>query len=377
MKSIRDTIIKGKRVFLRVDFNVPMKDGVITDANRITAAIPTIEYLLEREAKVIIGTHIGRPEGKFNQEFSTVPIAKELAKLLNKDVAGTDHVINENLEEKISSMKVGDIILIGNLRFHPEEESNNKEFARKLASYADLYVNDAFAVSHRSNASIDAITEFLPSFSGLLLESEITTLSLLLNNPEHPFVVVVGGAKVKDKAGTLEKLAEKADSILLGGAIGNTFLAAKGEDVSKSLVEPEMFLKCKELLDKYRTKFILPNDSVKESASDGGFSALDIGPVTIQNFVREINDAKCIFWNGNLGKTEDDKYINGTKAVAGAMAANLDVKVAAGGDTVGFINQYGMKSGFSFISTGGGATMQFLAGEELPGITALERYGEK
>lgn len=376
MKSIRDVEVKDKKVFLRVDFNVPMKDGKVASTNRITAAVPTIEYLIERGAKIIIGTHLGRPEGNFNAEFSTVPVAEELSKILNKPVSGTDHVVSQLIEEKIMEMKQGDIMLLGNLRFHPEEEDNNNEFARKLASYVDLYVNDAFAVSHRSNASVDAITQFLPSYSGLLLESEITTLNLLLTNPEHPFVLVVGGAKVKDKAGVLEKLAEKADNILIGGAVGNTFLAAKGQNVSKSLVEPEMFEKCRELMEKLKDKIMLPSDSINEDLDNGEFRSLDIGRATIVNFVREINDAKCIFWNGNLGYTEDAKYCAGTLAIAKAMSDNLNVKVAAGGDTVGFIEQNGLRGGFSFISTGGSATMEFLAGETLPGIVALERTSQ-
>jgi 3-phosphoglycerate kinase len=373
VKSIRDVEVKDKKIFLRVDFNVPMKDGTVVSANRLTAAVPTIEYLIERGAKIIIGTHLGRPEGKYDPAFSTVPVAEELSKILNKPVSGTDHVVSSLIEEKIARMKQGEIILLGNMRFHPEEEENNKEFAKKIASYVDLYVNDAFAVSHRANASVDAITQFLPSYSGLLLESEITTLNLFLTSPEHPFVVVVGGAKVKDKAGVLEKLAEKADNILLGGAVGNTFLAAKGQNVSKSLVESEMLPKCKEIMDILKEKIMLPSDSINEDLGNGEFRSLDIGHATIANFVREINDAKCIFWNGNLGYTEDVRYCAGTLAIAKAMSDNLNVKVAAGGDTVGFIEQNGLRGGFSFISTGGSATMEFLAGVSLPGIAALER----
>lgn len=373
MKSVRDAEVKGKRVLLRVDFNVPMQDGKITDTNRIKAAEPTLEYLLERGAKLILATHLGRPEGKFNAEFSTIPIAKELSKLLDREVEATDHVISSVIEEKIGKMAEGDVILLGNLRFHKEEEENNAEFAKKLASYVDLYVNDAFAVSHRSNASVDAITQFLPSYSGLLLESEITTLNLLLTNPEQPFVLVVGGAKIRDKAGLLEKLAAKANNVLLGGAVSNTFLAASGKDMSESLVDKDMVEKCKEIISKYRSKIVLPKDTIKEATKSGGFRALDIGPETVKDFVREIADAKCIFWNGNLGYTEDERYKEGTRAIAKAMADNLNVKVAAGGDTVGFIYECGLEGGFSFISTGGSATMQYLAGETLPGIVALDR----
>lgn len=373
MQSVRDAELKNKKVFLRVDFNVPIKDGKVADLNRIIQAIPTIKFLIEKKAKIIIGTHIGRPEGKFSQEFSTIPVAEELAKMLNQKVEATDHVLSPVISEKIDLMRPGEILMLGNLRFHPEEEANSENFARELAKYADIYVNDAFAVSHRANASIDKITEYLPSFSGLLMESEITSLDLLVNNPEHPFVLVVGGAKIKDKAGLLNKMAAKADSVLIGGAVGNTFLAAKGEGLSKSLIDPLMFDTCKEILSKFGEKIFLPLDLEKKENSDGSFKAYDIGQKTREEFTKIIAEGKCIFWNGNMGYTEDKKFQQGTMAVAKAMYDNLNTKVIAGGDTVGFIDENNMRDGFSFISTGGGAAMQYLAGEPLPGIEALEQ----
>ena len=372
MKSVRDADVKNKKVFLRVDFNVPLDKGKIVDNNRIVQAIPTIKFLLDKHAKIIIGTHIGRPEGKFNPDFSTIPVAEELAKLLATPVDATDHVISPVITEKINQMEPGQILMLGNLRFHPEEEKNSESFAKELANYADLYVNDAFAVSHRANSSVEAITNYLPSYSGLLMESEITSLQLLLNNPDHPFVLIIGGAKVSDKAGLLMKLAETADKVLIGGAVANTFLKAKGEEVGKSLVDDEMIHKCKEILDKYKDKMHLPVDFVINGEGDQ-LNNLDIGPKTIEDFNRVIADGRCIFWNGNMGYTEDAKYREGTLAIAKAMAENLNTKVIAGGDTVGFVDQQGLIDKFSFVSTGGSAAMQFLAGEPLPGIEALDK----
>ncbi len=374
MKSIRDVEVRNKRVFLRVDFNVPMKNGEIIDDNRIKASISTIQYLLDNDAKIIIGTHVGRPEGKVNTEFSTVPMARELAKLLVQEVTVTDHVINDKiLLEKIESMQAKDIIVLGNLRFHAEEEANNHMFAKKLASYAEIYVNDAFAVSHRANASVDAITSYLPSYSGLLLESEITSLSLLLKNPQPPFVMIIGGAKVKDKAGLIKTLAKKADRILIGGAVANTFLLAKGEEVGNSLVEKDMVEDCKKMLLELQDKIILPVDTVKDGEGNDS-KIMDIGHSTIARFRSEIINAGSIFWNGNLGYTEDERFQEGTKAIAEAIEQNtFGVKVAAGGDTVGFLDQNNMQKSFSFVSTGGGAALEFLAGEKLPGIEALDK----
>lgn len=372
MRSIKDVDVSGRKVFLRVDFNVPLKDGKIIDNNRIRAALPTIDYLVKNKAKVIIGTHLGRPEGKATPESSTLVVAEELAKLSKHHIVATDHITGSEVESQISKMKEGSILVLGNLRWHKEEESNDDEFGKVLASYADIYVNDAFAVSHRANASVEAITHYLPSYAGFLLETEVVTLGFLFENPEPPFVVIIGGAKVKDKAGVIRYLAEKADKLLIGGAVANTFSLANGTDVSKSLIEEDMVDECRAILDKFGSKIVLPIDFIKEESDDGSFSILDIGQQAQIRYSSIVKEANAIFINGNLGLTEDEKYQRGTKTVVEAIVANdCGVKVAAGGDTVGFINKNGYDKGFSFISTGGGAALEFLAGEKLPGVEAL------
>ncbi len=372
MESIKNVNVSGKRVFLRVDFNVPLKEGKITDNNRVKAAIPTIDYLVEKGAKVIIGTHLGRPDGKPTPESSTLPVAQELAKLTKHNIIATDHVIGKEVEELVENMKSGDILVLGNLRWHAEEEANDEDFGKTLASYADIYVNDAFAVSHRANASVEAITKYLPSYAGFLLETEVATLGLLFENPESPFVVIIGGAKVKDKAGVIEFLADKADRLLIGGAVANTFLLASGQDVSASLIEEDMVEKCRGMLDKFGSKIVLPVDWVSKEDADSSFAIMDIGEQTRQKFGSIIKEAKAVFINGNLGYTEDEKYQAGTKAIVEAIGeSSCGTKVAAGGDTVGFINKGGFDKNFSFISTGGGAALELLAGEKLPGVEAL------
>ena len=372
MKSVRDVDVKEKRVLLRVDFNVPMEDRKIVDNHRIKKSLTTIKYLLEQKAKIIIATHVGRPEGTIIPSLSTVPIAEELAKLLKHKVYATDHVIHPIVVDQIDKMKPGDILVIGNLRWHSEEEQNLEAFGRELASFADVYVNDAFAVSHRAHASVEAITHYIPSCAGFLLESEITTLKLLLENPERPYVLVLGGAKVKDKTRLIENLASKADSILIGGAVANTFLQASGQDISHSLHEKEMFEACEEMLKKYAKKIQIPQDSVKEDIA-GGFRIMDIGPKTREEYSKIVSEAKTVFWNGNMGYSEDEKYSAGTDAMAKAVAGNPNTTVVAGGDTVGYLETHNLTEGINFISTGGGATLQYLAGEPMPGIEALNR----
>ena len=373
MKSIRDVEVKDKTVFMRVDFNVPFKESKIADNNRIRAAIPTIKYLQEEGAKIILGTHMGRPT-KYEPNFSTVTVARELSNLLVQEVLVTDNVIDPSVKAQVATLKPGEILVLGNLRFDPGEEKNSATFASHLAEYADLYVNDAFGVSHRADASVDKITEFLPSYAGLLLESEITSLGLLLQEPAHPFVVVIGGVKIKDKAGVIEHLAGKVDRFLIGGGVANTFLKARGDNIGQSLYDEDMVPACKKMLQDLNNKILLPDDFVKEDeASETNFRILDIGPKTRERYTAEIRSAKSVFWNGNLGYTEDAKYIAGTRAVADAMIASESTKVVAGGDTVYFIDQNNLRTGFSFISTGGGAALDFLAGMKLPGIEALNK----
>jgi len=373
VQSLREAPITNKRVLLRVDFNVPLEDNKIADNFRMRKSLPTIEYLLRNRAKVIIITHLGKPDGQIIPQLSTIPLAQELAKLLKRKVYATDHVIHKMIPEKIQQMKFGEVLVLGNLRWHPEEELNSEVFARDLASYGDVYINDAFGVSHRAHASVDAITKYLPSYAGYLLEAEVTTLSLLLKDPVKPLVLIMGGAKIKDKTGLIDNLAERADKILVGGAIGNTFLAASGVEVSESLYEPEMIDKCQVILQKYAQKILLPLDSIKEERPNGKFSILDIGLKTIEAFRQEILKANTVFWNGNMGYSEKKPYDDGTRNIAQAMIDNHGTTVVSGGDTVGFVDSNNLISGINFISTGGGATLEFLAGLKLPGIEALNR----
>jgi phosphoglycerate kinase len=371
MKSVRDADVKEKRVLLRVDFNVPMEDRKIVDNHRIQKSLTTIKYLLEQKAKVIIATHIGRPDGTVIPSLSTVPIAEELAKLLKHKVYATDHVVHPIVVDQIEKMKPGDILVIGNLRWHREEEQNLEVFGEELASYADIYVNDAFSVSHRAHASVEAVTHYLPSYAGFLLESEITTLKLLLENPAQPYVLVLGGAKIADKAKLIENLAPKADTILIGGAVANTFLKASGQDIGQSLHENKMYEVCEEMLKKNTNKLKIPSDSIKDDMGGGEFMIMDIGPKTVEEYTKIISGAKTVFWNGNMGYSEDPRFAVGTDAIAKALASNDNTTVIAGGDTVGYIETHNLTAGINFISTGGGATMQFLAGEKMPGIEAL------
>lgn len=370
MKLLQEADLKGKKVFLRVDFNVPMKDGVIEDNNRIVTVLPTIKYIVDHGGKIILGAHLGRPEGQNNPEFSLWPVANRLAELLELKVSFDAPAPIYKLSDNIS--------LLENLRFDPREEANDAEFAKMLAGKTNdengelgVYVNDAFAVSHRANASVEAITKFLPSYAGLLLQKEIEHLNKLIENPDHPFVVVIGGVKVKDKAGVIAKLAETADKILLGGGVANTFIKANGQNISNSVYDEDMVDACKEMLGKYKDKIMLPGDFVKEPDENGTFKILDIGGQTRTDFSNAIKAAKTVFWNGSLGHSEDSRCRGGMTTVAHAMNEVDGLTVIAGGDTVGFVRTNGLDKNISFISTGGGAALEFLAGEVLPGIKAL------
>ena len=373
MQSVREANLSGKTVFLRVDYNVPMEGGKILDANRITKSLATVKYLLEHKAKIVMATHFGKPKGKIDPKTSTVPLAQELARQLKHPVQATDHVIHPSVHEIIKKMGSGEILMLGNLRWDPGEEANDGQFAQALAEYADLYVNDAFGASHRAHASIEAITNYLPSYAGFLLESEVTTLSLLLQNPMRPFLLVMGGAKIEDKAGMIENLSPKVDKIIIGGGIANTFIAAKGEDVSASLYEEDMKSKCLQIMQKEGEKIVLPVDQIKDVVDGDKFAIMDIGPETRKNFAAQIAEAKTVFWNGNMGKSEEEQFAGGTRYVAEAIAKNGGTTVVAGGDTVGFVLNHKMEEKFSFISTGGGAALEFLAGIKLPGVEALDK----
>jgi phosphoglycerate kinase len=354
-----------------VDFNVPMKDGVIMDTNKITAAIPTIKYLLDHSAKIILATHLGKPDGK-DLKLSTKPLAAMLAKLIPVKITAIDEVIGPEVDNLVSQLNSGEILFLGNLRFEYGEEANDDGFASSLARLAEIYCNDGFAECHRNVVSIVAITKYLPSYAGLLVESEIFNLTKLITNPARPFIIIIGGIKVKDKAGAITNLESKVDRILVGGAVGTTFLVAKGQEVSKSVFDTDMVDACKAMIEKYGDKILLPLDASRENLFGQEYSIKDIGPITIKEFTKEIKRAKTIFWNGNLGHTEEEKYAVGTKEIAEAVNANKHIKVVAGGETVSFIHHHNLWQNFTFISTGGGAALEFLAGKKLPGIIALE-----
>ncbi len=371
MRTIRDVEIKNKRVFLRTDYNVPFDKGSILDNSRIRASIPTIEHLIEHQNKIIIGTHLGRPIGKRSESSSTVPLAQELARLLKRRVYATELLYGHEVEKTIAQMKPGEILMLGNLRWNLGEERNDSHFAKALAALTEVYVNDAFAVSHRAAASIVKIAECLPSYAGLLLVKEVNNLGPLLEQPGKPVVLIIGGLKVKDKAGVIKNLAPKVDKILLGGVVANTFLCAQGQNIGDSIYDHEMVSACKVMLKHYRSQLVLPIDAVRSHKPRGGFMIYDIGPKTQALFASEIEKAKTIFWNGNLGYTEDKRYRAGTAAVADAVSENKGTKIVAGGDTVGFINDHGLGENFTFLSTGGGASLEFLAGGEMPGLKVL------
>ncbi len=357
---------------MRTDFNVPIVNGKVADTNRIKESIPTIQYLLKAKAKVIIGSHLGRPEKSGDQKTSLKPVQKVLAKLLNRNVRISPEVVGKKTTELVENLKEGEILMLENLRWEEGEEKGSSEFAKKLSRLADIYVNDAFAVSHRPHTSVFAVAKLLPSYAGLLIEKEVENLSKLLSRAKSPFILILGGAKIADKIGMIDNLAEKVDRILIGGAMGNTFLASQNAEMSKSLLEPEALLQAADYLQKYQDKIKLPVDSVKKEV-EGGFSLMDIGPVTVKNYSKIISGAKTVFWNGNLGYTEEKEYAKGTEEIAKTISKNRGCfSVVAGGDTVSAIDKLNLKSKFSFVSTGGGAALEFLAGTELPGLKVLE-----
>ena len=364
--------LKGKKVFVRTDFNVPIKDGVVKDLNRVRESLPTINYLLDKGARVILASHLGRPESPGDPKTSMIPVANELEKMLGKPLKKSNFVIGDETTWLVGELKDGEVMIIENLRWCAGEEAGDDEFAKALASLADIYVNDAFAVSHRPHASVFTITKYLPSYAGLLLQKEIDNLSKITTAPYPPFVLVLGGAKISDKIGVVDYLAGKVHKILIGGAMANTFMAARGQDISKSLFEADAVEQAKNYLDKYGDQIVLPVDDSHEEV-DGGFSIKDIGSETIKNFSGIISEASTVFWNGNLGYSEEAQFAVGTNEIAKAIAANGHCySVVAGGDTVGAIDALGLKEEYGFVSTGGGAALEFLSGKELPGIKAVE-----
>ena len=389
-KTIRDIDVAGKRVLVRVDFNVPLKNGEITDETRIQAALPTIQYLLGQNAKVVLCSHLGRPKGEFKPEFSLAPVARRLQGLLpNKVIFATD-VVGKSADEAVANMKNGEVVLLENLRFHKEETKNDPEFAKKLASYGDIYVDDAFGAVHRAHASTAAVADYLPAVAGFLIEKELQFLGNAVENPVRPFVAILGGAKIADKIGVIENLFNKVDSLIIGGGMANTFLAAKGIDMKNSLVDQDSIETAKELLKKANTlgvKILLPSDVVAADKFDNdaktvmvpvenipdGYMALDIGASTRMIFAEEIGKAKTIIWNGPMGVAEMSSFAGGTKAVAEAMANVKDATtIIGGGDSAAAVKSLGYGDKMSHISTGGGASLEFLEGKVLPGIAALD-----
>ena len=391
MKYIDQIDMKGKRVFLRVDFNVPMdKSGNVTDDTRVRASLPTIKYALEKGAKVIIASHLGRPKGKRVEEMSLKPVAKILSGLLKKDVVFVDDCVGEKVEQAVGKMKAGDIILLENLRFQPGEDKNDAEFAKKLAGLCDVYIDDAFAVSHRAAASNSAITDFVKTCAaGFLLKNEIEYFNKAMVNPARPLVAIIGGTKVSDKIGVLEKIIEKVDKLLVGGGMAFTFLKASGYGIGKSLCETDMLDLARKIMEKARQKnvqFLLPVDAViaKNPAADAeikicnikdipeDWMGLDIGPTTITLFSDAVKNAKTIVWNGPLGMFELAPFSKGTFSLVHAVANSGALTIVGGGDTDTAVHQTGESAKISFISTGGGAFLELLEGKTLPGVAALE-----
>lgn len=390
-KTVKDIDVNGKKVLVRCDFNVPIdsETGKITDNRRIRAALPTIQYLLDNNAKVILCSHLGRPKGEFNLKYSLKPVAEELSKLLNKDVKLAKDVIGENAKELTDNMKEGDIVLLENVRFHKEEEQNDPEYSKALASMAEIYVNDAFGTAHRAHSSTTGVADYLPAVSGFLIEKELEFLGGALENPAHPFVAILGGAKVSDKIGVIENLLDKVDTLIIGGGMAYTFYKAQGHHIGTSICEEDKLDLAKSILEKAQekgVKLLLPVDNhvsseysnngeekmVNSTEIPDGFMGLDIGPKTIEKFEEAVKDAKTVVWNGPLGVCEFDKFATGTKAVA-TMLSKIDaITIIGGGDSAAAIEKLGLADKMTHISTGGGASLEFLEGKTLPGIACLQ-----
>ncbi len=380
--------VQGKKVFVRVDFNVPMKDGVITNDTRVRATLPTLNYLLEQGAAVILGSHLGRPKGQRVPEFTLAPVAVRLGELLGREVKLAPDCVGEEVSKMAAELKSGEVLLLENLRYHKEEEKNDPEFAKALASLADVAVNDAFGVSHRAHASVEGITKFIPAVAGYLMEKEIKFVGQAVADPVRPFVAIIGGAKVSDKIGVIDNLLTKVDTLIIGGGMANTFVAAQGYSVGKSLLEEDKLDLARQLIAKAKetgVNLLLPTDMVvadrfapdaehKNVAVDeipAEWMALDIGADTAKAYAAALEDAKTVVWNGPMGVFEMDAFAHGTTAVAKAVAASDATSVVGGGDSISALQKTGLSDQITHISTGGGASLEFLEGKVLPGIAAL------
>ncbi|MFJ8236720.1 phosphoglycerate kinase [Ureibacillus sp. NPDC094379] len=387
-KTMNDVDVKGKRVFVRVDFNVPMEEGKITDETRIRAAIPTIQQLVESGAKVILASHLGRPKGEVNEDMRLTAVGKRLAEIMNKPVTKLDESIGETVEQAVAKMEDGNIVLLENVRFHKGEEKNDEELAKSFAKLADLYVNDAFGAAHRAHASTEGIAKHIPAVSGLLMMKELDVLGKALSNPERPFTAIIGGAKVKDKIGVIENLLDKVDNLIIGGGLSFTFSKAQGYSIGKSLLEEDKIELANSFIQKAEEKGVklyLPIDAVvaNEFSKDAetkvvdidsipeDWMGLDIGPKTAELYADVIGNSKLIIWNGPMGVFEMDKFANGTKTVAEAMAKTDGYTIIGGGDSAAAVEKFEVADQMNHISTGGGASLELMEGKELPGIVAL------
>ena len=389
-KTVKDIDLKGKKVFVRCDFNVPMDENQnITDNTRIVAALPTIKYLLEQNCKIILASHLGRPKGEVKPEFSLKPVAKELSKLLGKEVIMANDVIGEDATTKAEKLKEGEIMLLENVRFHREETDNEPEFAKKLASMAEVFVNDAFGTAHRAHASTTGIADYIPGVAGFLIEKELKFLGNAINNPERPFVAILGGAKVSDKIGVIDSLLDKVDTLMIGGGMAYTFFKAQGYNVGNSLCEVEktdLALQEMEKAKEKGVKLLLPIDTKvgKEFKPDtesktvawteipDGWEGFDIGEKTIEMFKNELQSAKTVIWNGPLGLFEFDQFAIGTNEIAKTLADLDATTIIGGGDSAAAVTKAGLADKMTHISTGGGASLEFLEGKKLPGIECLQ-----
>ena len=389
-KTVKDIDVKGKRVLLRCDFNVPQdEEGNITDNRRIVAALDTIKYLIDNDAKIILCSHLGRPKGEFKKQFSLSPVAKELEKLLGKEVKLSEDVVGECSKKLVQNMKDGDIVLLENVRFEKGEEKNDPEFAKQLASLADIYVNDAFGTTHRAHASTAGVAKFLPAVAGFLVEKEINFMSNALKNPERPFIAILGGAKVSDKIGVIDALLEKVDTLIIGGGMAYTFFKAQGYNIGNSMCEADkldLAIKLMEKAKEKNVKLLLPVDTVigkefkrdteskvvKSTEIPNDWEGFDIGPKSIELFGEEIKKAKTVIWNGPVGLFEFDKFAVGTNSIAKILSEVDATTIIGGGDSAAAIEKAGLTDKMSHVSTGGGASLQLLEGKELPGIECLE-----
>ena len=387
-KSVRDVDVAGKRVFVRVDFNVPLENGRITDDTRIRETLPTIRHLIERGAKIILASHLGRPKGQVVEELRLTPVAQRLSELLGKPVKKADDLVGDAVKAKVDQLQPGDVLLLENVRFHPGEEKNDPELAKALAELAELYVNDAFGAAHRAHASTEGIAHHLPAVAGLLMEKEISVLGRALNNPDRPFTAIIGGAKVKDKIDVINNMIEIADHILIGGGLSYTFLKAQGKEIGKSLVDDSKLDVALEFLEKARRlgkDLRLPVDIVV--ADDFGphantkavgvdeipndWEGVDIGPKTREQYADVIRNSKLVVWNGPMGVFEIDPFSHGTRAVAEACAETSAYTIIGGGDSAAAVEKFRLADKMDHISTGGGASLEFMEGKALPGVVAL------